>query len=76
MLQFERLSAQFSWGICRAGLGVFGTIDEAMKAAAIAQRALVALGLETRKRIISEIRASSVIATFRRWPTTRCGDRS
>ena len=41
----------------RAGLGVFGTIDEAMKAAAVAQRALVALGLETRKRIIAEIRA-------------------
>ena len=42
-------TGELAWG--------FGTIDEAMKAAAVAQRALVALGLETRKRIIAEIRA-------------------
>ena len=54
--RFEHLNVR-SQGSSRAGLGVFGTIDEAMKAAAVAQRALVALGLETRKRIIAEIRA-------------------
>lgn len=43
-------------GMGRGGKGVFHSIDEAIDAAGKAQRALVALGLEARKRIIDEIR--------------------
>ena len=46
-----------SRGASRGARGVFQTVDEAISAAAKAQRALVALGLEARKQIITEIRS-------------------